>query len=496
MPGTNINSMDPELNGQVAEANVPVGAPVQSGTTATVESSAPSTPYTVSQYTPGTNVVDLAEIGSLNFWDLNNLRRRGFTYQDPDTGELRTYAPNTISYGDMAKLTRTARRRERTDRRWGLNTTGSWSPEAVALRQAQVQGDDNFSRLIAKPAAAPKTYKFDFTGMDEKYYDHSKKVLQALYDNQQFDTLDRLAGEGGVINWANLQNYYNGLGFSTAPTFFNKDVLGKMGTDNLLSADAVNTLTNGLPTTEPAAPDPEAPKTYTFKNKFGQDVSGTAEEIAALVWKGQFDDGAERKRLLGNDYDTIQSIVRQGRPANKQGGRIMKYFQPGGSLAASKVNDEKVAAAQKVLSGIFDYFAKGDYEGGFIAARENGIAPEQIFKIAQDAAEKNPEAQRVVSNLMAWAQQNPERLQAIQQGAVAAKAGAVYAKQGTKLQYIKRLRGECPEGYEMQTFRVGGKFCQKCAKIEADKCGGKAKKHENGGEAPLVSEFKNKRKKN
>lgn len=42
--------------------------------------------------------------------------------------------------------------------------------------------------------------------------------------------------------------------------------------------------------------------------------------------------------------------------------------------------------------------------------------------------------------------------------------GATYAKLGAKLNYIKRLRGECPDGFEM--FKEGG--CIKCKKKEAD----------------------------
>lgn len=57
------------------------------------------------------------------------------------------------------------------------------------------------------------------------------------------------------------------------------------------------------------------------------------------------------------------------------------------------------------------------------------------------------------------------------------------AKLGAKLSYIQTLRGECPEGYEIEKYMSGG--CVKCKKkaestkavdIFKDKCGGKAKK--------------------
>lgn len=65
------------------------------------------------------------------------------------------------------------------------------------------------------------------------------------------------------------------------------------------------------------------------------------------------------------------------------------------------------------------------------------------------------------------------------------------AKFGAKLNYIKSLRGQCPEGYEISYYKVGGTLCKKCMKkqekmqeggnvpkdpIEQFKCGRKAKK--------------------
>ena len=36
------------------------------------------------------------------------------------------------------------------------------------------------------------------------------------------------------------------------------------------------------------------------------------------------------------------------------------------------------------------------------------------------------------------------------------------ARFGAKLDYIKSLRGQCPEGYELQYYKSGGKVCKKC----------------------------------
>ena len=80
-------------------------------------------------------------------------------------------------------------------------------------------------------------------------------------------------------------------------------------------------------------------------------------------------------------------------------------------------------------------------------------------------------------------------MQMIQQQQVAAR------KFGGMLNYIGKLRGVCPEGYEMQFFKQGGQICKKCVQktkmedggktpqnpVDAFKCGRKMKKKACGG---------------
>lgn len=68
------------------------------------------------------------------------------------------------------------------------------------------------------------------------------------------------------------------------------------------------------------------------------------------------------------------------------------------------------------------------------------------------------------------------------------------AKFGAKLNYIKKLNGQCPEGMEMHYYKQGGRLCRKCMQIkqnkgemeapsnpiDAFKCGRKIKKDQNG----------------
>lgn len=79
-------------------------------------------------------------------------------------------------------------------------------------------------------------------------------------------------------------------------------------------------------------------------------------------------------------------------------------------------------------------------------------------------------------------------MQMIQQQVAARKFGGM-------LNYIGKLRGVCPEGYEMQFFKQGGQICKKCVQkakmedggktpqnpVDAFKCGRKMKKKACGG---------------
>lgn len=84
--------------------------------------------------------------------------------------------------------------------------------------------------------------------------------------------------------------------------------------------------------------------------------------------------------------------------------------------------------------------------------------------LVQKAQQGDQQAAMAVQNIQAVVQQMQQ-----QQQVRAAKFGA-------KLNYIKQLRGVCPEGYEMQYFKSGGQLCKRCMK--------KKKRMEDGGEMP------------
>lgn len=155
----------------------------------------------------------------------------------------------------------------------------------------------------------------------------------------------------------------------------------------------------------------------------------------------------------------------------------MKYFQAGGSVNQQKVAQEQSAQQREFLKSAFATAAKGDIEG---LSKMFGITTkEQLNQFVQIATKvsKQKDADPEMAALAGQA------LAGISQ------AMSVKAQKGAKLEYFRRLRGKCPEGYEMEMFKVGGKVGCKCKKKAEE-----GVKLEDGGESPVVQQFKKGRK--
>ena len=123
---------------------------------------------------------------------------------------------------------------------------------------------------------------------------------------------------------------------------------------------------------------------------------------------------------------------------------------------------------------------------------------QQIVQLVQAAMQGDQQANQQIEQIMQAAQQGDQQaMQIAQMIQQVAQQMQQSARNGAKLQakvdYIKFLRGQCPDGYEMQTFRKGGAICRKCMKkaqegmetpttvketdpVTAYKCGRKMKK--------------------
>lgn len=112
-----------------------------------------------------------------------------------------------------------------------------------------------------------------------------------------------------------------------------------------------------------------------------------------------------------------------------------------------------------------------------IVGQKIGIDPQKIMNGDQ------PSIQKVQQVMQSMSQQDLEQVQ--QQAQQLIEQQTQKAQKGAKLNYIKTLKGQCPEGYELNYFKAGGKVCSKCQK-----------KMEESKKGSPIEQFKNKNKKN
>lgn len=158
--------------------------------------------------------------------------------------------------------------------------------------------------------------------------------------------------------------------------------------------------------------------------------------------------------------------------------------------------------------------SKRKYQQGGAAPQGEGGIMQKIAQLPQDqqqqimqafaswAEQKGLDINQIQNNPDAMEQAMTQFLQEMQQSQAQA------AKHGAKLQYIKDLKGTCPDGTHLEYYKAGGRLCKKCMKnqeevkeekkggvlaqykdkvkkdcggAKMDKCGGKMKKHQIGG---------------
>ena len=155
-----------------------------------------------------------------------------------------------------------------------------------------------------------------------------------------------------------------------------------------------------------------------------------------------------KQKIQNNYYSTLGNL-----PFKMQGGQINKH-QQGGAMQ----NEQELQKA-------------------FMAY------------LIEDAAAQGMQIQSE-QDLQAYAQQlGEEGLKAKYQEFMQKMQGGVKAALGAKLNYIHKLKGNCPEGEELVYMKQGGRVCPVCQKkAEKAKSGDKLQKKN------AVSDFKEKRK--
>lgn len=175
---------------------------------------------------------------------------------------------------------------------------------------------------------------------------------------------------------------------------------------------------------------------------------------------------------------------------------IIPWYDPTATTTNNKT--QKLSTADAMREYYSNYGKQwGFKQGGQINKHQQGgtMQNEQELQKAfmayliEDAAAQGMQIQSE-QDLQAYAQQlGEEGLKAKYQEFMQKMQGGVKAALGAKLNYIHKLKGNCPEGEELIYMKQGGRMCPVCQK--------KAEKAENGKKLPkknAVSDFKEKRK--
>lgn len=114
------------------------------------------------------------------------------------------------------------------------------------------------------------------------------------------------------------------------------------------------------------------------------------------------------------------------------------------------------------------YFKEGGqmYQQGGTMNNQEELQKAFVAYLIQDAAAQGIQLQSE-QDLQAYAEQlGEEGIKAKYQEFMQKMQGGVMARLGAKLQYYKKLKGECPEGEELVYFKQGGRICKACQKAQ------------------------------
>lgn len=248
---------------------------------------------------------------------------------------------------------------------------------------------------------------------------------------------------------------------------------------------------------------------HTFQGYGMRDADGTFKPVTKATigkntynynngkWINVHSSGVQSELMYNNGkwYENGNAITDPNQiKFSKKGGKMQK-FQQGGQVDQQE---------QMLLIATLGLIGYAESQGNDVDIE---TAVTQVLSIVQQDPKQIDQLVQNKKLVQAGAKslqtKDPELFKQLQQpGAMKQLVNQIVNKQqkttkamnGTKLNYIKELKGICPEGYEIEYFAAGGHICSRCAKkrqIEEAKCGKKMKKHQDGGQTGGVSKTTN-----
>lgn len=245
---------------------------------------------------------------------------------------------------------------------------------------------------------------------------------------------------------------------------------------------------------------------------FGQDYASALKTIGYTPQQGKenyfdkhimdkFDNWLQDNAYNSNNWkfeNQRWNYVRQ----NKKGGVLNKmeninFYQKGGR-AKQKPSKEQPAksSGQQSQEEILQRAVFGFI--GYAASQQQDVTVDDAVKQVVALMQQDPDSlQQIADNdnlvntgYQVASQKEPEVTKQITQPGVITQVvndvvqqGIKAARHGAKLNFIRGLKGECPNGYYKTYFKAGGELCPVCKKkqeqrekVESAKCGKKMKK--------------------
>lgn len=468
------------------------------------------------QYVEGQTILNPRSIKTRNFWDwltpwktqnekdLEELYNRGFIYQN-DQGQLERVGKGYMADGQDLNYKQFSRKvssaNDKIKRAQRLRTQYGLAPGEANMPGSNVRRQfDNGAQTVS---ITPTQYRVSLS--QGRLHNAYKTLLQYLYENKNHKILKQLSNNGrnpindesitGFLGQNELNDQYlQTLGLNENQRGLILKALPPKDPDNLPAlTGTIPQGTNfdvttyeglgfgaGLNKEDANYNNQLYNRVQGYRNAHGLAADAAIENPGEMRFHNNyyvFNQGDKDYYVGPSDvYDSEgnKKEFKTQRVIQKKGG-IMKYFQTGGSLNRNQIASEQMQQYKQFIINLCKAAETGNLE---VLRSMFGITPDKLEGLKSTLAKLSKQKE-----------QNPDIANAAERALKGLNDRATMAKQGTKLDYLRRLRGKCPEGYETEMFKVGGKVGCRCKKRAEEGI-----KLEDGGESPVVQQFKKGRK--
>ena len=371
---------------------------------------------------------------------------------------------------------------------YGITSDNYWG------KQSQAAFDDFVNRGSIK-ATSVETPQLQTESERHNYSTYNPETKQYTY-NSNFEITPQQLRDAGVTNFRGYQNFMDNADnasnqYKGVYDFFNRVKEQNSGT-NFGDEESFNKFfgTSGnfglrdrnriirAGATSQAAYDRVSPQgiPITTRSDYGKQydalnnaLSEDDRRVGNITWVNSGDKQIPVYQASNGNYYKVGEdgkLAQTGTYSMGTDGKYSVSFRNGGSLNKFQQGGQINMDEQQLQQAFLQYLMQKT------GAQDESQLEQVIQKLGENGLKQ------------AYAQ----FMQEMQQQQVQA------AKFGAKLNYIKKLNGQCPEGTEMYYYKQGGRLCKKCLQskqqfnrnepsnpIDSFKCGRKIKKNQKGG---------------